>query len=61
MDGVEITNADVAAARRAWQRAVAGGASEARTCLLYDDLRRVISAQAQQMADEFRLRRSREA
>ncbi|MDC7122764.1 hypothetical protein OMK64_14610 [Cellulomonas fimi] len=55
---VEVTNADVAAAKRAWQRAVDNGESEVRTRLLYDSLRRVINAQAQQMADDFRAKRA---
>lgn len=55
---IEVTNDDVAAAKRAWERAVASGASEVRARQLYDDLRRVINAQAQQMADDFRVRRA---
>ena len=55
---VEVTNADVAAAKRAWQRAVDSGESEVRQRVLYDSLRRVINAQAQQMADDFRARRA---
>lgn len=55
---IEVTNADVAAAKRAWAHAVASGESDARTQILYDSLRRVINAQAQQMAEDFRARRA---
>ncbi|QHT57330.1 hypothetical protein GXP71_15455 [Cellulomonas sp. H30R-01] len=55
---IEVTNADVAAAKRAWARAVESGESAARTQLLYDSLRRVINAQAQQMAEDFRAKRA---
>jgi len=55
---IEVTNADVAAAKRAWTRAVESGESEVRTQVLYDSLRRVINAQAQQMADDFRAKRA---
>jgi hypothetical protein len=50
---VHITDDDVRAARAAWGRAL--GASDARRAdVLYDDLRRLIGAQAQQMAEHFR-------
>ncbi|WP_273653152.1 hypothetical protein [Cellulomonas fimi] len=55
---IEVTNADVAAAKRAWSRAVESGESDARTQVLYDSLRRVINAQAQQMAEDFRAKRA---
>lgn len=55
---IEVTNADVAAAKRAWARAIESGESDVRTQILYDSLRRVINAQAQQMAEDFRARRA---
>lgn len=54
---VEVTNADIAAARRAWRTASDGNAAPARVELLYGDLRRLVSAQAQQIADDFRAAR----
>jgi hypothetical protein len=51
---VEVTNADIAAARRLWELADSGDSSTDRVALLRADYVRLISAQAQQMADDFR-------
>lgn len=54
---VEVTDADIAAARRLWERAVSDGAPEDRVTLLRADYIGLISAQAQQIADDFRRNR----
>ncbi len=51
---VEVTGADIADARRRWELAASGGATPARIELLWTDYVRLISAQAQQIADDFR-------
>lgn len=51
---VEVTDADIAAARRLWEQAVSTGASADRVALLRADYIGLISAQAQQIADDFR-------
>ena len=51
---VEVTGADIADALRRWEAADSGGASPARVELLRADYVRLISAQAQQIADDFR-------
>ena len=53
-DRVVITNADIAAAKRDWQLARHRGDLPDRIDGAYDTYRRLISAQAQQIADEFR-------
>ena len=55
---VEITDEDVRAARRAWAAARDQDEHSARTAQLYDGYRRIVSAQAQQIADDFRRGRS---
>lgn len=51
---VVITNADIAAAKRDWQLARTRGDLPARVESAYDLYRRLVSAQAQQIADTFR-------
>ncbi len=51
---VVITNADIAAAKRDWQLARSEGDRPARVEAAYDLYRRLVSAQAQQIADTFR-------
>lgn len=53
-DQVVITNADIAAAKRDWQLARRRGELPDRVEEAYDVYRRLISAQAQQIADTFR-------
>jgi uncharacterized protein YecT (DUF1311 family) len=53
---IEVTDADIRAAKRAWIAARDGDATDARVDRLYDDLRRLVHAQAQQIAAEFRAR-----
>jgi len=52
--GVVITNADIAAAKREWQLARTRGDLPDRIDEAYDLYRRLVSAQAQQIADTFR-------
>jgi hypothetical protein len=51
---IEVNNADIAAARRLWEAAVEGDATVERVQLLRAGYIRLISAQAQQIADDFR-------
>lgn len=51
---VVITNADIAAAKRDWQLARTRGDLPTRVDAAYDVYRRLVSAQAQQIADRFR-------
>ena len=51
---VVITNADIAAAKRDWQVARNRGDLPDRIEAAYDVYRRLVSAQAQQIADTFR-------
>ncbi|MET0434507.1 MAG: hypothetical protein ABW025_10100 [Cellulomonas sp.] len=51
---VVITNADIAAAKRDWQLARNRGDLPVRVDAAYDLYRRLVSAQAQQIADTFR-------
>jgi hypothetical protein len=51
---VVITNADIAAAKRDWQLARTRGELPTRVDAAYDVYRRLVSAQAQQIADTFR-------
>lgn len=51
---VVITNADIAAAKRDWQLARNRGDLPHRIDAAYDLYRRLVSAQAQQIADTFR-------
>ena len=55
---IDITDADVRAAKRAWQDARDEDPSAARTALLRESYRRVVSGQAQQIADDFRRSRT---
>jgi hypothetical protein len=56
MDGwqVVVTDDDIRGARRRWNEALDAGEPSERVELFYDDLRRMVSAQAQQIAEEFR-------
>lgn len=51
---VVITNTDIAAAKRDWQLARSRGDLPDRIDAAYDLYRRLVSAQAQQIADTFR-------
>lgn len=53
---VIVTDADIRAVKREWVAARDGDATDARVDRLYDDLRMLIHAQAQQIADEVRAR-----
>ena len=53
---VVITNADIAAAKRDWQLARTRGDAPDRVDAALDLYRRLISAQAQQIADDVRAR-----
>ena len=53
---VDVTDADIRAAKRAWIAARDSDASDAEVDRRYDDLRRLVSAQAQQIADAVRAR-----
>jgi len=53
---VDITNADVRDAKQAWLAAHDGGAPEALVDLLYQDYLHLVSAQAQQFAEDLRRR-----
>ncbi|WP_426595710.1 hypothetical protein ACPPVS_08880 [Cellulomonas sp. McL0617] len=56
---VDVTDDDIRAAKREWNRAQdAPDADNDRIARLYDDYRRLVIAQAQQIADDFRARRS---
>jgi len=54
---IEITAADIDAARRAWEAASAQDDQDGRTELLRADFVQLISTQAQQIADDFRRQR----
>ncbi len=51
---VEVTDADIKVARRLWSDAVHAGEPQERVDALRADHARLISAQAQQIADDFR-------
>lgn len=51
---IEITAADIADARRAWELASTGGASDERVEQMRAGYVQLISTQAQQIADDFR-------
>jgi hypothetical protein len=51
---VVITNADIAAAKRDWQLARSRGDGPDEVEAAYDFYRRLVSAQAQQIADTYR-------
>ena len=53
-DRVTITDDDIRAARKDWLAASASDPDPARTARLHDIYRRLVSAQAQQIADDFR-------
>jgi uncharacterized protein YecT (DUF1311 family) len=53
---VDVTDADIRGAKRAWIAARDGAASDAEVDRRYEDLRRLVSAQAQQIADLVRAR-----
>ncbi|HYQ76535.1 hypothetical protein [Cellulomonas sp.] len=53
---VEVTDADIRAAKRAWIATRDSDATDAEVDRHYDDLRRLVSAQAQQIADVVRAR-----
>jgi uncharacterized protein YecT (DUF1311 family) len=53
---VDVTDADIRAAKRAWIAARDGDATDAEVDRRYEDLRRLVSAQAQQIADVVRAR-----
>ncbi|MEV7971966.1 hypothetical protein [Cellulomonas sp. NPDC089187] len=53
-DRVVITNADIAAAKRDWQQARTRGDHAEAIDEAHDVYRRLVSAQAQQIADTFR-------
>jgi hypothetical protein len=55
---VDVTDADIRLAKRAWTAARDGAASDAEVDRRYEDLRRLVSAQAQQIADDVRARRA---
>ncbi len=53
---IDVSDADVRAAKRAWIEARDGDATDARVERLYDDLRDLIHTQAQQFAEDVRAR-----
>ncbi|NYI59353.1 hypothetical protein [Cellulomonas soli] len=53
---IAITDADIRAAKKAWQAACEGEASLARTHQLHESYRGLVRLQAQQIAEEFRAR-----
>ena len=55
---VDVSDADIAFARRLWDEAVRGGAEQDRVERLLSDYVQLISAQAQQIADDFRRTRA---
>jgi len=55
---VEITDEDIRAAKVLWEVARDGVAPPAEVESRFDDYRRLVSAQAQQIADDFRRRRA---
>ncbi len=56
---VHVTDGDVHAARDAWWRAHSDDPSAERTVTLHESYRRIVRAQAQQIADEFRAAHAR--
>jgi hypothetical protein len=58
---VDVSDADIAVARRLWDEAVRGDAEPARVERLLSDYVQLISAQAQQIADDFRRTHSKGA
>lgn len=56
-DRIDITDDDIRAARNAWKEAEAADPGSARAVRLYDSYKQLVSAQAQQIADDFRRRR----
>jgi hypothetical protein len=57
---VEVTNDDIRAAKHLWLDAQEAAAPDNdRIARLYDDYRRMVIAQAQQIADDFRASRGR--
>lgn len=58
---IDVTDADIRLAKRAWIAARDGDAPTTRTDQLYDDLRMLVHTQAQQIADDFRARGDRRA
>jgi len=57
-DRVTVSDADIRAARLAWEASSAADPGSPRTTVLRDSYRRLVSAQAQQLADDVRRRRS---
>lgn len=53
---IEITDADIRAAKKAWQAACEGDAPLARVRQLHESYRGIVQRQAQQIAEEFRAR-----
>ena len=51
---VDVTDADILAAKRAWLSACDRGLDPSRTARLRDSYRWLVSAQAQQIAEQFR-------
>ncbi len=57
---VEVSNADILSAKRLWRAASAAGAAESVVEGFLSDYVQLISAQAQQIADDFRRSRASE-
>jgi len=55
---IDVSDADIAFARRLWDQAVRDGAEPERVERLLSDYVQLISAQAQQIADDFRRTRA---
>ncbi|WP_028044921.1 hypothetical protein [Cellulomonas sp. URHE0023] len=55
---IDVSDADIAVARRLWNEAVHSGAAPERVERLLSDYVQLISAQAQQIADDFRRART---
>ncbi|WP_448631177.1 hypothetical protein [Cellulomonas soli] len=53
---IDITDADIRDAKKAWKAACEGDASLARVEQLYESYRGLVQRQAQQIAEEFRAR-----
>jgi hypothetical protein len=53
---IDVTDADIRAAKRLWIAARDSDASDAEVDRRYDDLRLLVHAQAQQIADDVRAR-----
>jgi uncharacterized protein YecT (DUF1311 family) len=56
---VDVTDGDIRSAKRAWIAARDGDGPDAEVDRRYEDLRRLVSAQAQQIADVVRGRAAR--